>query len=161
MVHGTTYYPCVPEVSMNDRLVTEIAADLHTTFSRMPRETPPSLVRDLTLGQIRLLFLLSREGPQPMGRIGEVFDLSSTASTGFVERIERHGMVTRRHRSDDRRVVECALTDAGKQFLDELTGIRLDVTRRALSALDPTDLAEFGRLLRMIRARQERTEAHA
>lgn len=85
-----------------------------------------------------------------MGRIAEVFDLSSTASTGFVGRVERHGLVERRHRSDDRRVVECALTEAGGRFLDGMSGIRLDVIRQALSALAPDDLAEFQRLLRVI-----------
>ena len=65
------------------------------------------------MGQIRLLFLLRREGPQPMGRLAELFDLSPTASSGFVARIERHGLVVRRHRSDDRRIVECELTEAG------------------------------------------------
>ena len=33
-----------------------------------------------------------------MGGIAEVFDLSSTASTGFVQRVERHGLVARHHR---------------------------------------------------------------
>jgi Transcriptional regulators len=150
------YYPRVAEPSSSDALLTAVAADLHETFHEMGRQLPPSPARDLTLGQVRLLFLLRSEGPQPMGRIAEVFDLSSTASTGFVERVERHGLVLRRHRSDDRRVVECALTEAGRLFLDELSGIRLDVTRRALSALGPDDLAEFGRLLRIVRDRQDR-----
>ena len=119
----------------------------------MPRQVPAP-ARDLTLGQVRLLFLLRHEGPQPMGRIADVFDLSTTASTGFVQRVERHGLVERRHRSDDRRIVECELTDAGERFIDELVGIRLDVTRQALSALRPDDLAEFGRLLRLISERQ-------
>lgn len=154
------YYPRVPEPSSYDHLLTAVAADLHATFSGLPKQVPPP-ARDLTLGQVRLLFLLRRDGPQVMGRIAEVFDLSSTASTGFVERIERHGLVTRHHRSDDRRVVECALTETGKQFLDEVLGMRLDVTRQALSALEPGDLAEFGRLLRVIRDRQDRSVLHA
>ena len=110
----------------------------------------------MTLGQLRLLFLLQREGPQPMGRIADVFDLSSTASTGFVERVERHGLVQRQHRTDDRRVVECALTDAGRRFVGGMSGFRLDLIRHALSALGPSDLTEFQRLLRVIRDRQER-----
>lgn len=125
------------------------------------RHGAPSPAGDLTLGQIRLLILLRHGGPHPMGRIAEVFNLSSTASTGFVERIERHGLVTRRHRSDDRRIVECALTETGMKFVDELTGIRLDVTRQALSMLEPDDLAEFGRLLRLIRDRRPVEVAHA
>jgi DNA-binding MarR family transcriptional regulator len=155
------YYPRVPERYPTDPLLSSIAADLHATFSGMPRQVPPAPARDLTLGQVRLLFLLRHDGPQPMGRIAEVFDLSTTASTGFVERVERHGLVTRGHRSDDRRIVECALTETGMKFLDELSGIRLDVTRQALSALEPDDLAEFGRLLRLIRDRRPLAVGHA
>lgn len=155
------YYPRVAERSLSDPLLTSVAADLHATFGGMMRQGPPSPAGDLTLGQIRLLILLRHGGPHPMGRIAEVFDLSSTASTGFVERIERHGLVTRRHRSDDRRIVECALTETGRKFVDELSGIRLDVTRQALSMLEPADLAEFGRLLRLIRDRQPVAVAHA
>ena len=113
------------------------------------------------MGQIRLLFLLAREGSLPMGRIAEVFDLSSTAATGFVGRIERHGLVERRHRSDDRRVVECALTAVGERLLEELSGVRLDVIRSALSVLEPEELAEFRRLLRRIRERQAPLESPA
>lgn len=148
------YYPRVTEPSANDPLLTSVAAELHAAFSGMTRQIPPSPAGDLTIGQVRLLFLLRHEGAQPMGRIAEVFDLSSTASTGFVGRVERHGLVRRRHRSDDRRVVECALTETGRQFLDDLSGIRLDVTRQALSALGPDDLAEFGRLLGIVRGRR-------
>ena len=124
-------------------------------------DAPPLPARDLTLGQIRLLFLLLREGPQPMGRIAEVFDLSSTASTGFVARVERHGLVERRHRSDDRRVVECALTADGTKFLQGISGMRLDLVRQRLAVLEPDELAEFGRLLHLIHHRNGATSAAA
>ena len=146
------------ERSATEQQLTDAATDLMGVFHGMPRQAPPSPARDLTMGQIRLLFLLEREGSQPMGRIAEVFDLSSTAATGFVARVERHGLVERRHRSDDRRVVECVLTAIGERFLEELSGVRLDVIRSALSALEPDELAEFRRLLRRIRERQASRE---
>lgn len=147
------YYPRVTEPSSGDDLLTEVATDLLAAFHAMPRDIPPAPARDLTLGQIRLLYLLLREGAQPMGRIAEVFDLSSTASSGFVGRIERHGLVKRHHRSDDRRVVECSLTDAGSRFLQGFAGIRLDLIRHGLETLEPGELAELGRLLRIVRDR--------
>lgn len=107
------------------------------------------------MGQMRLLYVLQREGPQPMGRVAEIFELSSTASSGFVARIERHGLVTRAHRSDDRRIVECHLTETGRRFVEELSGVRLDVIRQALSTLAPSELAEFQRLVERIREHQE------
>ena len=151
------YYHCVPEVSAHDDRLTAAAGELLAVFHRMPRQVPPEPARDITLGQLRLLFLLRHEGPLPMGRIADVFDLTPAASTGFVGRIERHGLVERRHRSDDRRVVECVLTDPGRRFLDSLSGIRIDTIRRAIAALEPDDLAQFERLLRVIRDRQERS----
>jgi DNA-binding MarR family transcriptional regulator len=118
----------------------------------------PALARDLSLGQMRLLLLLRREGPQPMGRIAELFDLSSTGSTGFVGRVERHGLVARRHRSDDRRVVECALTEAGSELLEAWSGVRLEVIRESLASLEPRELTTMAKLLRRMVERQQHSE---
>ena len=151
------YYPRVPEPTSREAALTDAAEAMLGAFNVVPRDVPPSPARDLTLGQIRLLFRLQRDGPQPMGRIAETFDLSSTASSGFVARIERHGLVERRHRSDDRRVVECALTEAGTRFLHGISGMRLDLIRQRLAVLEPDELAEFERLLRLLRERGEAT----
>jgi len=137
-----------------DPRLTEAAVDLLKVFRGMPRIVPPAPVRDLTLGQLRLLFLL-RSGPQPMGAIADVFDLSSTAATGFVDRVERHGLVERRHRLDDRRIVECVLTADGQHFLDEVVGVRIESVRTALGVLSPRQLSGFHRLVRTIIERQE------
>jgi DNA-binding MarR family transcriptional regulator len=139
-----------PNARPTDEQLTTVATDLLGIFRGIPNQPPRVPARDLTMGQLRLLFLLRREGPQPMGRLAEVLDLSPTASSGFVTRIERHGLVVRRHRSDDRRIVECELTEDGARFLQELSGDRIDTVRVALSALDTTELTEFHRLLRRI-----------
>jgi DNA-binding MarR family transcriptional regulator len=144
----------VPEPISADLHLTEVATDLMRIFREMPRHMPPAPVRDLTIGQIRLLFLL-RAGPQPMGAIAEVFDLSSTAATGFVDRVERHGFVARRHRSDDRRIVECYLTSDGERFLDGVSSVRLETVRNALAVLSPRQLSGFHRLVRHIIERRD------
>lgn len=116
---------------------------------------PPKPAADLTLAQIRLLFLLKREGPLSMGRIAEMFDLSSTAATGFVGRIERHGLIERRHRVDDRRVVECGLTESGARFVDAMSGLRLEVIKSALEVLTERELTGLRAIMKRIRAQQE------
>ncbi|MEA2653789.1 MAG: hypothetical protein QOI37_1016 [Chloroflexota bacterium] len=148
------YYPRVTEPSPDDQLLTEVADNVIATFQAMlPRDVPAAPARDLTLGQLRLLVLLQREGPLAMGRIAEMFDLSSTASSGFVARVEHHGLVERGHRSDDRRIVECSLTDAGHRFLQGVSGMRYDLLRQGLATLGPAELTELGRLFRLIRER--------
>jgi len=154
ILHANAYYPRVPEPIAADPRLTAAAVDLLKVFKGIPRPVPPAPMRDLTVGQLRLLFLL-RRSPQPMGAIAETFGLSSTAATGFVDRVEKHGLLERRHRSDDRRIVECVLTPAGERFLEELSGIRLDAVRTALNTLSPRQLAKFHRLVRRIIERQE------
>src|SRR6478752_2091267 len=104
ILHVYTYYSRVPEPIVVERRQTAAAADLLRIFHGMPRPVPPATVRDLTLGQLRLLLQL-RNGPLSMG------------ATGFVGRVERHGLVARQHRQDDRRIVECVLTPEGEHFL--------------------------------------------
>jgi DNA-binding MarR family transcriptional regulator len=136
--------------------LTAAAKELLGIFRVVPHQVPPPFpANDLTMGQIRLLLLLRFQGPQPMGRLAELFDLSPTASSGFVARVERQGLVVRRHRSDDRRIVECELTEAGTRFLQELSGDRIETIRTALSVLKAAELAELRRLVQRIREGQE------
>jgi DNA-binding MarR family transcriptional regulator len=155
MVHVGVYYSRVPETTDHDARLTAAAVDLLRIFHEIPRHVPPAPAADLTMGQIRLLFLLRHEGPLPMGRIADVFDLSPTAATGFVGRVERHGLLRRRHREDDRRVVECELTDAGSRFVDMLFGLRLESIRSSLATLSERELAGLHALLERIRAGRE------
>ena len=124
-------------------------------FAPAPTRTPLP-ARDLTFGQLRLLVLLHRQGAQPMRRIAELFDLTSTGATGLVERVERHGLVERRHRADDRRVVECDLTAEGRRVVLQFAGLRLAEMQRLLSVLEPSELAAFHGLVLTITERQAR-----
>jgi len=144
----------VPEPIAPDPHLTAVAADLLKIFQGMPRVAPPAPVRDLTLGQLRLLLQL-RGGPMTMGAIADTFELSSTAATGFVGRVERHGLVARQHRSDDRRVVECVLTEDGQHFVEEVVGVRLESVRQALGLLSPRQLSRFHKLVRRMNERRE------
>jgi len=133
-------------------VVTDLVRIFHSTSQRVP----PPLVRDLTLGQMGLLFRLQRHGPMTMGDIAEVFDMSTTASSGFVSRVERHGLVARHHSFADRRIVECRLTEAGERLVGEISGVRSDAMRRAIGTLDGPELIAFGSLVATIRERVER-----
>lgn len=111
---------------------------------------PGWLGQDLTLAQIRTLFVIAHEAPLPMGRIADILGVSVASASGIVDRLERHGFVRREHRTDDRRVVECVLSDVGRSLLDEMSGRRIETARRALAVLTADELAEFHRLIRLI-----------
>lgn len=135
------------------------AANLDEVADRICSAFEPRLgtsgwpAQDITLGQLKTLFMIRARGPLPIGRIAEAFGIGAAAASGYVERIERHGLVERRHRTDDRRIVECHLTASGRSLLDTLAGMRVDAVRRALGVLTPAELAEFDRLLTVISTR--------
>jgi DNA-binding MarR family transcriptional regulator len=117
-------------------------------------DVPEWAGRELTFGQMRLLFLLGKHGPAPMSRIAEWVGAGLPAATGYVERIERHGLVERRHRTDDRRVVECALTAAGRELIEQITGFQRRSLRETLGILDDAELAELGRIVSLVAQRR-------
>jgi DNA-binding MarR family transcriptional regulator len=113
-------------------------------------DVPGWVAQELTFGQMRLLFLLSKHGPSPMSRIAEWLNVGLPAASGIVERVERHGLVTREHRVDDRRVVDCQLTDQGRTLIEEIAGMRREVLRQTLGVLTDEELAELARLIRLL-----------
>jgi len=130
------------------------AGDLAKSFRG---EVPGWVAAELTFGQLRLLFKLSSHGPTSMSGIGEWLGTSLSSVSGTVERLERHGLVERHHRDDDRRIVEVHLTDPGRTLLVDILGIRLEAIRRLLGVLAVDELKDLDRLLRLIIERTEGT----
>ncbi len=114
---------------------------------------PSWVAQELTFGQLRILFRLEHDGSATMSQIAEWLEVTLPTATGIIERIERRGLVERRHGADDRRIVECALTARGEVLLAEIVGIRDEATRAALSVLTPDELVQVDDLLARIAAR--------
>ncbi len=159
----TTAATATPTVAPNaaDAPARDAMSGLAIEFWRAVRPAIPAwLLQDLTFGQLRLLFYLKRNGgTATMSGIAEWLGVALPTATGVVERVERHGFVERRHRLDDRRIVECALTPAGDDLLSEILGARDETMRRMLALLTPDERAELDGLFTRIRARLETAAA--
>jgi len=105
---------------------------------------------DLTLGQIRFLHVLNRAGPMSIGHVAEMLGVTLTTASQFVNRLERHGYVDRVHRDDDRRVVECRLTERGEAVTSAMRGMQREVLGALLGNLKPRELLVFERLYRVM-----------
>jgi len=114
---------------------------------------PAWIGQELTFAQVRLVFLLDRGGPSPVSRVAEWFGVGLPAASGIVDRVERHGLVARQHRLDDRRVVECSLTDKGRQLIDEINGLQRRKIQQLLSVLTDDELDDLARLITTVRDR--------
>lgn len=146
------------EVSPKQLEVESLFDDLNGLWDQHGPEIPGWVAQELSFGQMRLLYLLSRHGPSPMSRIAEWLGVGLPAASGVVDRIERHGLVERRHRTDDRRVVECQLTEAGKTLIVEIEGMKTVVFRGMLGVLNEDELGQLSLLMTLI---VERTRAQS
>jgi DNA-binding MarR family transcriptional regulator len=140
----------VNEVSASQLQIEAAIQTLSEVWEHGGSDVPDWVEQELTFGQMRLLFLLSHHGPAPMSRIAEWLGVGLPTASGTVERVERHGLVARQHRLDDRRVVECHLTDAGRRLIDQVSGTRLEMMRQFLAVLGEEEQAEMARLMTLV-----------
>jgi DNA-binding MarR family transcriptional regulator len=113
-------------------------------------DVPGWVAEELTFGQMRLLFYVSKTGPSTMSRIAEWLGVGLPTASGTVDRLEKHGLVARQHRLDDRRVVECQLTDAGRRLIEEIAGVQRKMMRDTLGVLSVDEMGEMARLISIV-----------
>ena len=92
---------------------------------------------DLTVAQMKILYLLGRRGPSAVGQIAEQLEVAQPSATRTLNRLVRQGLVERFEHPDDRRVSMHRLALSGQALLDQLQQgrrNRLDAALRRLSA---------------------------
>lgn len=103
-------------------LAAEIVIDLFRRAGRALRasdfDAPGEWAAALTMPQLRVLYLLGRQGSLPVGSVAEAMRISQPSATETIDRLVRAGYVSRTTCTTDRRVVRTALTDAGRTLID-------------------------------------------
>ena len=120
------------------------------------------LSTDLTMPQLKILFLLYAGGAASMGDLAAPLGVKLSTITGIVDRLVEQGMVQRGEDLRDRRLVLCHLTDEGRQIVDRLyRAIQIQVTK-VLEKLTLGDLRTIARawdiLYEAILAEQQTSE---
>jgi DNA-binding MarR family transcriptional regulator len=96
---------------------------------------------DLSLVHLNVLTDLETEGPLSMKRLAEVMDVSDASATGIVDRMEKRGLVERRHDTADRRVVLVHPTEAGAGVFSEMADHRRQMLSQVFAELTPAEMA--------------------
>ncbi|MEI8334752.1 MAG: MarR family transcriptional regulator [Chloroflexota bacterium] len=106
----------------------------------------------LSLVQLIVLTVLEAHGPLQMSRLAEALDVSDASATGIVDRMEKRGLVGRRHDADDRRVVIVSLADGGSAVFRDHKQLRRGRLATLVDRLSDDELAGLLTGLRGLRA---------
>jgi DNA-binding MarR family transcriptional regulator len=101
------------------RLVQEVL-DRQAELYRSLRPAREWLEVDLTMSQVKVLFLLYSEGPASMGQLAASLGVTLPTVTGIIDRLVEHGLVQREEHPHDRRLVVSRLTPRGSATAERL-----------------------------------------
>jgi DNA-binding MarR family transcriptional regulator len=105
----------------------------------------------VSAGHLHIASILERHGGMAMSRVAEVLDVSLSAATGIVDRMEQRGLIERTRPADDRRVVFVQLTEDGRRILEDVEALRGEMLRSVLSRLSPERLEALAATLDDVR----------
>jgi DNA-binding MarR family transcriptional regulator len=109
----------------------------------------------ISLIHLNVLTVLEMDGSLPMGQLAEALDVSVASMTGIVDRMEKRGLVERRHDREDRRVVLVETTETGRAVFTAIGETRRAGLGKMLEQLTDEEvegLLKGHRALRKLRA---------
>ncbi|MDW7981378.1 MAG: MarR family winged helix-turn-helix transcriptional regulator [Thermomicrobium sp.] len=137
---------------MDDRseLIETIVQEMREVIAYLHRRSPPQLGGlDLSMAQLKLLFVLSCGEPRTVSDVAERLAITPPTASHLIDRLVHLGLVRRREDERDRRRTVVALTQQGEELLRQLRQGNEQHWRELLTHLAPDDLEA---LLRGVRA---------
>jgi len=110
---------------------------------------------ELSLSQLKLLMVLSRDGEQPLKDLAEHLVLSLPAASRAVDGLHRLDMVVRREDDEDRRQKQIAITETGEAVVASLSAARLAGIETFIATLTTQEQENLARALAPIVSREE------
>ena len=110
---------------------------------------------DLTISQFGVLEALYHLGPMQVGELGNKILKSSGNMTLVIDNLERHGLVRRERRRDDRRRIDVFLTEKGESLIAEVLPKHVQGVVAAFASLEPARLNELASLCRQLGLAQQ------
>ena len=131
------------------RKMNQIIPEIMKGFAR--RQNNEVYKGKITLPQLLILELLSRQGASKMTDLAKYMQVTTAASTGIVERLVRQGYVQRAYDQNDRRIVRIKLNAKGTELLKKISQQRTQSVTRIFSQISEDDRAEYLRILMQVK----------
>ncbi|HVA55666.1 MAG TPA: MarR family winged helix-turn-helix transcriptional regulator [Gammaproteobacteria bacterium] len=136
-------------MSMNpDRVAEDIVQALRRIMRSMDIASRQLISKHgITTPQLICLQHMLEQGPMTTGMLAQAVSLSPATVTGILDRMERHGLVTRERRPEDKRRVLVAVTDAGRMAAEAAPSYLAERLTHALGDLPEDDRRDIQRVI--------------
>jgi MarR family transcriptional regulator, organic hydroperoxide resistance regulator len=123
-------------------MVGEIMDNIRRVF-QMVNEQSKKVEREtgLTGPQLWAIKVMSEEGSVRVSDLAKRMYLHPATVVGILDRLEKRGLISRTRSSEDRRVVEVALTDEGRRLVGHSPEVASNKITQGLATLAPAELA--------------------
>ncbi len=129
-----------------------VADELRPVLLRIARELRRETEQfGVTSRQVTLLWLIKSRPGLSLRELAAEEGISPPALSGYVDRLEKLGLVERVRSSDDRRRVGLVLTPVGTRLLRRVRERRTAWLATRLGTLEPDELEAVGRALEPLR----------
>jgi DNA-binding MarR family transcriptional regulator len=139
----------------------EMVEGLLKIAARLFRVTLPSVPRevldlDVTMPQLKIMFLLFVDGPKRMSDLASDLGVTLATASGLADRLVERDIVVRESQPDDRRVVLCCLSGSGQKAIRHIWESAEGRVRDLLRTLDTGNLQALTGALEAMLASAER-----
>ena len=139
----------INEVTLSPELV---ATDLRPVLLRLARGLRKETEQlGVTARQATLLWLVKRSPGLSLAELAAEEGISPPALSGYVDRLERAGLLERVRSSEDRRRVGLRLTDEGAQLMRRVRARRTTWLAERMRSLQPEELEAIDSALPSLR----------
>lgn len=105
----------------------------------------------ITLPQLLILELLSRQGASKMTDLAKFMKVTTAASTGIVQRLVLLGYVQREYDQSDRRIIRIRLSIKGTELLKKINQQRTQSVTKIFGQISENDRGEYLRILMQVK----------
>jgi MarR family transcriptional regulator, organic hydroperoxide resistance regulator len=114
----------------------------------------------LTMAQVKCLFFITNQGSTNSGKLAEALKVTPTNITGIIDRLVKHGMVSRTEDSRDRRISVLTATGKGAGLVARLRERKKSHFTDVLACMSTKELTALHRglssLVKAIEADEEK-----
>jgi DNA-binding MarR family transcriptional regulator len=145
--------------SNRDDLIEGILKSANNLFRIMLPTVPKELLdMDLSMSQLKTMFLLFFKGPMRMSDLASDLGVTLATATGLADRLVEKEIVTRESDPGDRRVVLCRLSPSGEKSVSRIWETARNRMKDILGGMEAADLQALDQVLRAMLATAERAE---